>query len=250
MGRTASFAVFILLLFYAGQGSRAAADKEVTASEFMENFSSMLDSAPQPPEVTEAQLTELEEADPETYIFVRGAKAHPPAPVNLGGDGILTLARPDLGERITARYRRKDGTYNQAELARLSRIMRCRLTGEETPVSIKLVEILDSVEDQFGKRGLTLLSGYRTPKQNIRVPGAARWSLHMLGWAADIRVPGYSPSKVAAYARKLRAGGVGYYPDAAFTHLDSGRPRHWVVRRASPRASAVPQAVPAKRPTR
>ena len=125
--------------------------------------------------------------------------------------------------------------------------MRCRLTGRETPVSVKLIEILDAIEDRFGKRGLTLLSGYRTPKLNSRISGAARRSLHMLGWAADIRVPGYSPARVAAYARKMHAGGVGYYPDVAFAHLDAGRPRHWVVRRHSnTRAAGTPAVVPTK----
>ena len=191
----------------------------------------MLDSAPEPPKVSEAEVIELEESDPETYIFVKGAKAHPPKPVNLGGNGRLTLNRPDFREQISARYRNKNGTYNQAELAKINHIMRCRLTGKETLISIKLIEILDAVEDHYGKQGLYLLSGYRTPVLNGQVPGAARRSLHMLGWAADIRVPGGAPDKVAAYARKIKAGGVGYYPDAAFVHLDAGRPRHWMVRR-------------------
>ncbi len=192
----------------------------------------MLDSVPAPPEVTEAEVVELEEGDPETYIFISGAQAHPPEPVDLGGDGRLTLTRRDNGEKLVARYRRSDGVYDRDELDKIRRIMRCSLTGKETAVSVKLVEILDAIEDRFGKRGLTLLSGYRTPKLNSRVSGAARRSMHMLGWAADIRIPGYGSAKVAAYAKKLRAGGVGYYPDAAFTHLDAGHSRYWVVRRS------------------
>ena len=68
----------------------------------------------------------------------------------------------------------------------------------------------------------------------------------MLGWAADIRVPGHGPDNVAKYARTMRAGGVGYYPDAAFIHLDVGRPRHWVAR-GSPGARAAGRPVPTAR---
>ncbi len=210
----------------------------------MENFSSLLDTAPEPPSVTEAEVIELEEGDVQTYIFVRGAAAHPPAPVNLGGDGRLTLTRPDYRERVTAAYRNGDGTYNQAELDKIQRLMRCRQTGKETAISIKLLEILDLIEDKFAKSGLTLLSAYRSPKFNRKLPGAARWSTHMLGWAADIRVPGRSPAEVADFAAKMKEGGVGYYPDAAFVHLDSSRPRHWEVRKKSkpPRPAKPPAA--------
>lgn len=237
----------LLLPAWAARAGRAAPATEISASELIENFSSMLESAPEPPSVTEAEVIELEEGDPKTYVFIRGAGAHPPKPLNFGGDGRLTLSRPDRGETAVARYRNRDGTYNQEEFGKLDRLMRCGLTGKDTRISLKLLEILDAVEDHFGKRGLTLLSGYRTPTFNKWVPGAARRSLHMLGWAADIRVPGSSPAEVGAYARKLRGGGVGSYPDAAFTHLDSGRPRNWIVRRAPDPPRAAPAAVPGTR---
>jgi uncharacterized protein YcbK (DUF882 family) len=238
MKRASWICVPILLLLC----PRGRAQSEISASKLLEQLPSMLSDVPAPPEVTEAEVVELEEGDPETYIFISGARAHPPKPVNLGGDGVLSLTRQDSGERLTLRYRGRDGVYDQKALAGISRLMRCSLTGKETPVAIKLVEMLDAVEDRFGKPGLILLSGYRTPRLNRRVPGAARWSLHMLGWAADIRVPGYSPSQVESYARKMRAGGVGYYPDTGFTHLDAGRPRHWVVRR--PRRALTPENIP------
>lgn len=246
MRLTAAFTAAILALSFSGPAGCAAADKEISASEFIDQFSSLLDTAPEPPEVTEAEVIELEEGDVQTYIFIRGAAAHPPRPVNLGGDGRLTLSRPDTRERVTAAYRKADGTYDQAELDKLQRIMRCRQTGKETAISIKLLEILDLVEDKFGKTGLTLLSGYRSPKFNRKLPGAARWSTHMLGWAADIRIPGRSPAEVAGFAAKVNEGGVGYYPDAAFVHLDSSRPRHWEVRKKSKPPSAAKQPAPRK----
>jgi uncharacterized protein YcbK (DUF882 family) len=224
--------VFIIiaasLLVSAGRRAGAAWNTQLTDAD----FAALLKEAPQPPDLNDSFLEDLEGADLETYIFASGLKTRPPAPVNLGGDGRLSLARPELGERITAVYRRKDGTYDQDGIKKIQRIMRSSGSGEETPPALMLLEILDAVEDKFGGRGLVLLSGYRSPRLNNKVPGAARYSTHMLGWAADIRVPGRSPLQVAAFARTLRAGGVGYYPDAAFVHLDAGRRRQWTVRRA------------------
>ena len=182
--------------------------------------------------VTEAEVQELEEGeDAETYIFISSAMAQTPEPLNLGGNGKLTLTRNDNGKKITVRYRLPDGAYDSAELARLNQFMHCSLTGRETKMAVKLIELLDAVEDKFGKKGLTLLSGYRTPKLNSRTPGAARRSMHMLGWAADIKIPGYSSTKVKKYAQKLCIGGVGYYPYKGFTHLDVGKSRYWAVNR-------------------
>lgn len=182
--------------------------------------------------VTEEDVRDLEEGeDSETYIFISSALAQAPEPVNLGGNGSLTLTRNDTGEKLTARYRLEDGSYDGKALAELDHLMRCRLTGRETHMSVKLIELLDAVEDKFGKKGLTLLSGYRTPKHNGKTPGAAKRSLHMLGWAADIKIPGYSSTKVKKAGLKLAAGGVGYYPYKGFTHLDVGKTKYWVVRR-------------------
>ena len=182
--------------------------------------------------VTEADIQELEEGeDAETYIFISSTLAQTPEPVRLGGNGKLTLTRSDNGEKLTVRYRLADGSYDADALAKINHIMRCSLTKRETRMSVKLIEFLDAVEDKFGKKGLTLLSGYRIPKNNGRTSDAVRHSLHMLGWAADITIPGYSSTRVKKYTQKLGIGGVGYYPYKGFTHLDVGRPRYWVVSR-------------------
>jgi len=217
----------------------SASAKEISASNLLEQMPAMIAEAPAPPEVSEAEIVEIEEGlDAYTYTFISNAQKHPPKPVNLGGDGTLILTRPGLGEKLTAHYRGKDGEYNAAELDKIASIMRCSLTAKTTAVSIKLVELLDAVEDKFGHNGLILLSGYRTPKFNGRVAGAAKYSLHMLGWAADIRIPGHNSKKVANYAEQLGTGGVGYYARKGFTHLDVGQLRHWSDKRSPPHRKA------------
>lgn len=50
--------------------------------------------------------------------------------------------------------------------------------------------------------------------------GGTTYSQHLYGTAADIKISGVSPKKVAAYAEKLlpNSGGIGTY--GTFTHID------------------------------
>jgi uncharacterized protein YcbK (DUF882 family) len=229
------------LLFYfrtaGAQGLGPVVDTglELRSDTLLDQLASIPDYAtsyplPTPgPDVTEQEVQDVEESEGGD-IFISTETVEPPMPVNLGGNGKLTITRRDTGEKINLNYRTKDGGYDMDEIARFDHITRCSLNGEEADMSIKLAELLDAVEDHFGKRGLVLLSGYRTLALNRTLPGAAEHSLHMLGWAADIRVPGYTASAVKKYALRLGAGGVGYYPSKGFTHIDVGRVRYWMVR--------------------
>ena len=208
--------------------------------------------------ITEQDIRDLEEGEGSGLaVFISSAPPEPPPPVNLGGNGRLTMTRQDTGEKLTVAYRGKNGEYDPKALAKLNTLMRCSLDGSEIEMSVKLIELLDAVEDKFGKKGLTLLSGYRTSELNRSIKGAAEHSLHMLGWAADIKIPGYSSTKVQKYARKLAVGGVGYYPSKGFTHLDVGKVRYWVVKRQVRKhrrarkktaARASPKSAPKKHP--
>jgi len=57
--------------------------------------------------------------------------------------------------------------------------------------------------------------------------GVAQHSLHIEGWAIDIRVPGRDLAVLRRAALALEAGGVGYYPRSDFVHVDVGRVRTW-----------------------
>jgi uncharacterized protein YcbK (DUF882 family) len=57
--------------------------------------------------------------------------------------------------------------------------------------------------------------------------GVATKSLHMVGKAIDIRVPGVKLDHLRGAARSLKLGGVGYYPSSNFVHVDVGRVRYW-----------------------
>lgn len=176
--------------------------------------------------VTEREIGEIEDEEEldglkELYSLVE------PPPENLGGDGLITIIRKETGERITVRYRNKDGSYNEDALKKINRISRCSLTSEERKIPIKLIEVIDRISDRFGKRPVILLSGYRTKPLNDITPGAAKKSLHLIGWAMDIRIDGISSKRVRDFARAKMFGGVGYYPRYGFVHIDIGKVRYW-----------------------
>ncbi|HYN61457.1 MAG TPA: DUF882 domain-containing protein, partial [Rubrivivax sp.] len=66
-----------------------------------------------------------------------------------------------------------------------------------------------------------------TQLRQTRGGGVARNSLHMEGRAIDVRLPGVPLAELRDAAQALRVGGVGYYPDSQFVHIDTGRVRSW-----------------------
>lgn len=87
----------------------------------------------------------------------------------------------------------------------------------------RLVAELEVLRAELGGRPITVISGYRTPAHNRHSDGVSH-SQHLVAKAADIRVRGVAPRKVAETIRRLiregrmRQGGVGQY--RTFTHYD------------------------------
>jgi uncharacterized protein YcbK (DUF882 family) len=48
-----------------------------------------------------------------------------------------------------------------------------------------------------------------------------------VGKAIDIRVPGVPLKTLHRAAVSLKGGGVGFYPEPNFVHVDVGRVRYW-----------------------
>ncbi len=190
------------------------------------SFEDLLISTSSLSNLKESDIIQIEEEDEEQTLKDLYSVVEP-QPVNLGGDGVLTIIRKDNGEKITVRYRNKDGSYNEEALEKINKIARCSLTGEVRRVPVKLVELIDRISDRFGKRAVILLSGYRTKPLNDITPGAAKKSMHLIAWAMDIKIEGVSLKRVKDFARSLKIGGVGYYPRYGFIHVDIGKVRYW-----------------------
>lgn len=83
---------------------------------------------------------------------------------------------------------------------------------------MKLLTLLEKIREHFDSP-VTITSGVRCKTHNTNCGGASG-SQHLKGTAADIKVKGVSPEKVAAYAETLLSGtgGIGRYK--TFTHVD------------------------------
>lgn len=164
------------------------------------------------------------------WCTVAAAWAEPPR-FFFSGDGRIDLAHGHFDERIAVRYRAADGRYDPAALARLRHFFRSWNDGQDGDISLRLIELIDFVQDRYRPARTVLLSGYRTPAYNERIRGngarAARGSLHTEGMAADLHFSGVNMRRLWISLRETKIGGVGYYRKEGFLHLDTGRPRFW-----------------------
>jgi uncharacterized protein YcbK (DUF882 family) len=136
-------------------------------------------------------------------------------------------------ERLRVTYV-EDGVPIPDALAEVSHFLRDFRTGDEHPVDPALLDVLYLLRARAGNKGTyEVISAYRSPKTNEMLrnrssnSGVAERSLHMKGKAIDVRLTGVSTSRVREDALALRLGGVGYYADSNFVHVDTGRVRQW-----------------------
>lgn len=118
----------------------------------------------------------------------------------------------------------KDGEKKLSENFRV-REFACSDHSDPVFIDSDLVGLLQSIRNHFGQP-VRLTSGYRTAAYNSTLKNAARYSQHLYGRAADIRVDNVPVEAVAAYAETLLpdSGGIGHYPSSAgrkgWVHLD------------------------------
>ena len=146
----------------------------------------------------------------------------------------LCFYHTHTNERLDIVYRRGEN-YLPESLAKLDHYLRDSRTGDvhhfDPHLFDLLYELTSSVDDVGGE--IDVVCGYRTPESNefLRTRGAntgvAVHSLHMQAEAIDIRLPGIATARVRDAALRLQRGGVGYYRDSNFVHVDVGPVRRW-----------------------
>jgi len=149
----------------------------------------------------------------------------------LKGDGELALRNLKTDEVVRVRYRGEDGVYYYDGLQQINGVLRCYWDNQVTMMDLELIELLDDIQDHFGAQRLQVVSGYRSPEYNAFLASigrhVAKLSLHTKGLASDVRIPGVATKRLRDYAKSLKVGGVGYYPEDGFVHVDTGRVRYW-----------------------
>lgn len=144
---------------------------------------------------------------------------------------VLSFFHTHTSDRLALPYF-ADGAYIPESLARLGRFLRDHRTGEEHAIDPALFDLLHDLRRATGTRGpFHVISGYRSPATNHRLRsagrGVAKGSLHLSGRAIDVRLQDVSSAVLRDAAKELSRGGVGYYRQSDFVHVDTGRVRAW-----------------------
>jgi len=154
------------------------------------------------------------------------AKAAQAAP----GERTLRLYNTHTGESLRTVFW-AEGQFIPDALQDINKVLRDHRNNKIAEMDPQLLLLLNDVSTKFGDSQLHIISGYRSPESNAKLhansSGVAKHSMHMDGKAIDIRMPGKDLAQVHKAAMAMRRGGVGYYPDSQFVHMDTGRVRYW-----------------------
>lgn len=144
----------------------------------------------------------------------------------------LRLVHTRTGKHLDVVYRRGD-RYVPEGLAALEEFLRDDRTGDAKPFDPKLFDLLHDLAVAVDKphAEFQVISAYRSPATNEFLrrtrSGVASKSLHMAAQAIDVRIAGVACATLRQAALALARGGVGYYPEKDFVHVDTGRVRRW-----------------------
>jgi uncharacterized protein YcbK (DUF882 family) len=155
-----------------------------------------------------------------------GAKAYANAPARS-----IALANLHTGEALKATYW-EAGEYVPDALTALNHVLRDHRTGEVHTMAPSLFDLVTALRGRLETNTtVSVISGYRSPATNAALhahsEGVASHSLHMLGEAMDLRIAGVDLDRIRDAALSLQRGGVGFYPQSQFVHVDIGRVRRW-----------------------
>lgn len=149
------------------------------------------------------------------------------------GQRVLSFAHTHTGEQLSLVYRAGD-RYLPDAMARIAHLMRDFRSGDRHPIDPALLDLLWQARANLkADVPYQIISAYRSPRTNAMLrsrsahTGVAKDSMHLKGQAIDIRLPGVALADVRDAAIELKRGGVGYYADSGFIHLDTGRVRRW-----------------------
>ena len=146
----------------------------------------------------------------------------------------LSFFNTHTGERLKTTYC-SGGCYRPDALRDLNYILRDFRANEIKPIDPRVFDLLHELGGTLETdQPFHIISGYRSAQTNAMLrerggasTGVASHSLHMVGQAIDVRVPGVKLDHLRDAAKSLKIGGVGFYPDLNFVHVDVGRVRYW-----------------------
>ena len=126
----------------------------------------------------------------------------------------------------------ENGEYVDSALDRINRFLKDFRTGEVTEMNPELLDLLHDVRSELDPDAVfEVISAYRSPQTNemlrTTTNGVARFSHHVKGNAIDVRLRGVRTKNLRDTAMRMHRGGVGFYPESDFVHMDTGPVRFW-----------------------
>jgi len=149
------------------------------------------------------------------------------------GEGARSLSfyHTHTAEELSVTYY-SNGAYDDNALAEMNHFLRDFRTRDVTEMDPAEFDILFDIQEAAGSTGVyQIISAYRAPATNEMLrsnsSGVAKNSQHLLGKAIDVRLTDLDTVKLRDVAIALQRGGVGYYRESDFVHVDTGRVRRW-----------------------
>ncbi|GAP35448.1 YcbK family protein [Piscinibacter sakaiensis] len=152
--------------------------------------------------------------------------------VLLAGERRITMRRD--GPATAVRYRLGDGRLDLEGYRAACYLLRDVRAGRMAQIDPQLLDVLCGIQrwmDFTGQRStIEITSGFRTVQTNDSAEGSGRHSMHLVGKAADIVVPGATSRVIGDMVQRFNhEGGTGIYLGRGFVHVDTGSARTWVT---------------------
>jgi uncharacterized protein YcbK (DUF882 family) len=134
-------------------------------------------------------------------------------------------------EQLSVTYYR-DGEYLPEAMDQLQAFLADWRDKERKDIDPRLLDILWDIKQASGMDStFEVISAYRSRKTNEHLraatTGVEKHSLHLQGRAIDVRLNGVDTQTLRDIALELKRGGVGYYSESNFVHVDTGQVRSW-----------------------
>ncbi len=121
--------------------------------------------------------------------------------------------------------------YPRLDARAYDEFLRCHFTNEATATEPRLPMFALAAALHFHSPVVEVVSAFRHPKYNLmlRKKGhqVARDSQHTFGHAIDFRLRGVAVQALHTWAVGQKRGGVGFYLESKFIHMDVGPVRYW-----------------------
>ena len=143
----------------------------------------------------------------------------------------LSFYHTHTGKTLTVVYY-ENGAYVPTGLDAIDDYLKDFRNGEGHRMDPALLDVLFDIKLKTGTRSpFQVISAYRSPDTNqmlrSKSAGVAKDSMHLRGQAIDVRLADVPLDKLRTVALDLQKGGVGFYPESQFVHVDTGRVRRW-----------------------